>query len=869
MADEGTTPTGSSPSVPRQKPARSNTTGTVRGRTSPTGEQNGDGRPPTKRARKAINCEPCRNSKLKCDRFVTMRRVMNLDNDYSLEIDPARHVCCAVRSHLDFWPVSQVSYAESIGTSAMCYQDARGHEGNDAIVRGEDQWVRVDPAQEINRLRHSISLLEAYIFPAQRNHTAPHRRASDASSLVPKKETIDADVLEKTVPAPGMLGTQGQGGLYAGPTSAATHLLMNETARGSEESDSRQQSQEHAEEFPTMTPEYDRDLLAMLPAIEVIDELIVFYFEYCNWIYRHVNQASFTQAWERFKNGTSADRLILASACVMMAVATFYLPSHHSFLQSFPETHEEIGLKFYEVSTTALTRRMAESRTYSMELIELLLIRGMFQTLSKNDTEEIWHIRGELVTIAMAMGLHRDPGKWRMPRDVAERRRWAWWHIVLMERWQAFLFGRPLTIASHHFDTQLPSYCDPTIDKTGRLYLPNIALFRLAFILGDIMDDAVSVRPVPYESVTANDRALTQWMEELPSELDLDEYRVARSLASPNTAIRRFGVQSVIIRTSYYHIRFSLHRPYASASASPSAGITNGKSAAASDTSKSAQSLEIAVGAADKLITMVGQSRPDFLANSALAVPGHMSWGPFHCFSAAMFFSFQLISNPDQPGAVMFRASIRKAINTLEQSRGNAVADKAFDILNSLTPLYATDFHMLNPDAREKQRQTVLGTVRKLAFPYHDSHDPRRYSDSPSTRGVGSPANSSSVSPPMTNMSALPQSQQYESMHSMSSMRAAGGYSQQQGQHMQSPTQLQMSPTVLSHPSSSASGYQYPITPAQPVYADTTRYSQYVHPPDDTMWGAAVGFGQGEWTQFLETFRPDSAVGRHAHLQNS
>ncbi|KAG6866009.1 hypothetical protein C0991_009681 [Blastosporella zonata] len=867
MADETTSPTSPTTTIPRQKPARSNTAGTVRGRTSPTGEQNGDGRPPTKRARKAINCEPCRSSKLKCDRFVSMRCIVFLDVDYCPETGLARHAYCVV--HL------------LCAIRMLAATKAATHLAAEMITSD-----RVDPAQEINRLRHSISLLEAYIFPAQRNHTGPHRRASDASSLIPKKEAIDAEVIEKTVPAPGMLGSQGQGGLYAGPTSAATHLLMvrpfqypvlgpENEPRGSEESDSRQQSQEHTEEFPAMTPEYDRDLLATLPAIEVIDELIVFYFEYCNWIYRHVNQASFTQAWDRFKNGTSADRLILATACVMMAVATFYLPSHHHFLQSFPESHEEIGLKFYEVSTTALTRRLAESRTYSLELVELHLIRGLFQTLSKNDTEEIWHIRGELVTIAMAMGLHRDPGKWRMHRDVAERRRWAWWHIVLMERWQAFLFGRPLTIASHHFDTQLPSYCDPAIDKTGRLYLPNIALFRLAFILGDIMDDAVSVRPVPYESVMANDRALTQWMEELPSELDLDEYRVARSLASPNTATRRFGVQSVIIRTSYYHIRFTLHRPYASAN-SPSSGPSNGKSAAALDTPKSAQSLEIAVGAADKLITMVGQSRPDFLANSALAVPGHMSWGPFHCFSAAMFFSFQLISNPDQPGAVMFRASIRKAINTLEQSRGNTVADKGFDILNSLTPLYAADFHMSSQEAREKQRQTVLGTVRKLAFPYHDSHDPRRYGDSPSMRGVGSPANSSSVSPPMSTMSAIPQSQgQYESMHSMSSMRTAGGYSQPHGAMQslsQSPTQLQMSPTVLSHPSASSVGYHYPITAAapQPVYTDSSRYSQYVHPVDDTMWGAAVGFGQGEWTQFLETFRPDSAVGRHhAHLQNS
>ncbi|KAF8900013.1 hypothetical protein CPB85DRAFT_1228869 [Mucidula mucida] len=65
MPEELTSPTG----PPRPKPARSATAaGTIRTRSSPQpGEQNGDARP-QKRARKAINCEPCRNSKLKCDR---------------------------------------------------------------------------------------------------------------------------------------------------------------------------------------------------------------------------------------------------------------------------------------------------------------------------------------------------------------------------------------------------------------------------------------------------------------------------------------------------------------------------------------------------------------------------------------------------------------------------------------------------------------------------------------------------------------------------------------------------------------------------------------------------------------------------------
>ncbi|KAJ7162629.1 fungal-specific transcription factor domain-containing protein [Mycena crocata] len=757
----------------------------------------------------------------------------------------------------------------------MCYQDSRGHEGGDYGVRGDDHQ-RIDPAQEIARLRHSISLLEAYVFPSQRPY-AGARRGSEASAVVPKKEAIDPDISEKLHPpaVPGMLGSQSQGGLYAGPTSAATHLLLSHPdARGSEDSDSRQASQDRSSDDLTtgMSHEYDRDLLAVLPSVDIIDGLVSYYFEYCNWIYRHVNQSL-----GAVQNGSSPDRTILATACAIMASATFYLPAQHRLLEGYPETHEELGLKYFDVSTTALHRRNADTKTYSLDLIELLLIRCHYLTTSKRDSEEIWHAKGEIVTIGTAMGLHRDPGKWKMHRDVAERRRWAWWHIVLLERWQAFMFGRPITISSHHFDTQLPSYCDPSVDKSGRLYLPNIALFRLAFILGDIMDDAVSVRPVPYDSVMANDRALTQWMDNLPSELDLDEYRLARNLASSNLATRRLGVQSVIIRTSYYHIRFTLHRPYANTHANASSKMTS------AELSKSAQSLEIAVNAADKLITVTGQSRPDFLVQSALAVSGHMNWGPFHCFSAAMFFSFQLIANPDQPGAGLFRASIRKAMATLEQSRGMAVADKGYDILQSLAPLYSADFPRESPETREKEKAKILAVVRKLAFPYHDSHDPRRLGESPSQRGAASsPSNSNSVSPPMNMMHPLPQ---YDGVHNLSSVRTAAPapaplYThnpQSPGDQMRSP-QSQMSPTVISHPhslnnmqTSSPSSYTgpYHLPPPQQPYGDAARYTQYPHPVDEeAVWGAAIGFGHGEWTQFLDVLRPNETPGSTSrHMQ--
>ncbi|EIW62139.1 uncharacterized protein TRAVEDRAFT_163947 [Trametes versicolor FP-101664 SS1] len=667
-----------------------------------------DARPPPKRARKAINCEPCRNSKLKCDR---------------------NRPCssCVLR-----------------GTTALCYQ---GQDASDPGFRGavDPQRAPLDPAVEFSRIRQSLALLESHVYqqpvprpalhgyvpePLRRSslhspHSLYDRQSPDIDGTPPVKEkTEDVDMTS----TPGMLGRQASGGLYAGPTSAASHLISVSDRDDSDHTDRPSSPASppppsrasvdgggdilHAGSGSTATGVWDNDLIAALPPVPIIDGLIQYYFEYCNWIYRHVNEPWLLMAWDRYKSGKHGDRIVLATTCILIALAARYLPPRHGLMQGVTDSPEELGNKCYGIMRDTLQRYRADAaspgRSYSLELVELLLVRCHYLTFAKEDPEETWSVRGELVTIGTAMGLHRDPGSTRFEKTVAERRRWAWWHIILLERWQAFMFGRPLAIASHHFNTQLPSYCDPAIDKSGRLYLPNIALFRLAYILGDIMDDAVSFRTVPYSSVQEKDKVLTDWYESLPHELDLDEFRIARSLASPITAVRRVGVQSVIIRTAYHHIRFTLHRPYA----------------------KVPDSLDTAVSAASQLIALVGQTRPDFLSNSALAVPGHMNWGPFHVFSAAMFFSFQLITKPDQPAASLFRENIRKSLASLEQSRWMPVADKALTILQALAPLYSDELLELARDEREHKKAQVLSLVRTLAFPYQDA---------PYSRSVDSP----------------------------------------------------------------------------------------------------------------------------------
>ncbi|KAI0346994.1 hypothetical protein BDW22DRAFT_1351330 [Trametopsis cervina] len=827
-----------------------------------------DVKPPApKRARKAINCEPCRSSKLKCDR---------------------NRPCssCVLR-----------------GTTASCYQN---HDGDPVGRPDEPSISRVDPAAEFARIRQSIALLEAHV--QQQNGTARSTSVGNSTSTagsagIAPKSAISSQTPTATGHAsgstkentrysnspdltetrndsvPGLLGHSDSGGFYAGPTSALSQLLsVRDDSHdgplpsidnlGSSLRSSRVLSGNSAAN--ALYQSYDDDLISLLPPTHTIDGLVDFYFEYCNWIYRHVNQPAFTQNWERFKAGYGGDRVVLATVCILILLAVRYLPAGHPLMATLPGTCEELETRYYGVMREAMQRHQRDLRRdgmgkgYTLDLVEHLLVRSHYLTFAKEDPEETWAVKGELVNIGTAMGLHKDPGETRFTLEEAERRRWAWWHIILFERWQAFMFGRPLSIMANHYNTRLPSYCDPAIDKTGRLYMPNISLLKLAAVLGHIMQDAVSFQPVSYASIEEHDKRLRDWYDDMPEELDLDEYRAARSLASPATAVRRVGVLSVIIRTAYHHIRFTLHRPYANIPLS----------------------LDIAVSAASKLINLVVRTRTEFLSNTALAVPGHMNWGPFHIFSAAMFFSFQLITRPEQHAAPLFRDNIRTVIVCLQDSRRMPVADKALTILQALAPLYSDDFAKEPLHQQRRKKAQVLKVVKTLAFPYQDAAGARGDSSGGSSPTLdSSPARMEEVSP-----SPYPAMLRQNQMHTqipLSSMRWAPAEPDISGQHQPMADVPSTSGMHRSSPVGASIPQQhqrhvhsYPLhhsipSPYDMAYHDQAASSQQNHvmpqssqsgtfyiPPAASGWGASVGFGQGEWTEFLDVMQRSDDHGR-------
>lgn len=546
--------------------------------------------------------------------------------------------------------------------------------------------------------------------------------------LAPSAPSFSSHPSSGIIPASLAQRFTGDGGLYAGPTSAATFLasLVHEDDKHEVLSVLLDPRIPRTSISASGSSPRDLDILALLPDLSIVDNLINFYYESSTWENRYLNYEAFMSTWSKFKNDSdfqsiyNNDRIFMATVFLIMAIAALYLPSRHQLIAPLNTHPSDLAENYYNQSCILLQRYRMERHPYTLEFVELLLLNTHYQLVTKERCEDLWSSRGELVSVATAMGLHRDPSMWKLPKEEAERHRWAWWNILLTDRWTSFLFGRPLGIANHHFDTSMPGPLDPSIDPSQQLHLPQILIFRLVEILGEIMEDAVSVRPVPHERIMAHDRNLQQWFESFPEELNFNDYQLAKSLASDVLSIRRSGLVSLCMRVMYNHIRFTLHRPYAKSpkysAAECAATGHNGLTEAQFE-----QSLEIAINAADRVLYHAMQAKHDFIANKMLLVPGHINWGMVHMFNAAMFFVDQILADPEQPGANLFRGNVKRGIVLAESMRGLPVSDKAYSILAALTPLYDDipnrDISEHQLEERENKRRKILNFVRRLPFP--------------------------------------------------------------------------------------------------------------------------------------------------------
>lgn len=105
----------------------------------------------------------------------------------------------------------------------------------------------------------------------------------------------------------------------------------------------------------------------------------------------------------------------LATLAVVMADTARYLPEKHALLTGMVgQFRKALGVRWYSIVKEAYKRYRAECCVLSLKLMKLLLIRTHYLSISKMESKEIWAIRGEVVSVGTARGLHHDPEKWHM-----------------------------------------------------------------------------------------------------------------------------------------------------------------------------------------------------------------------------------------------------------------------------------------------------------------------------------------------------------------------------------------------------------------------------------------------------------------------
>ncbi|TFY52298.1 hypothetical protein EVJ58_g10098 [Rhodofomes roseus] len=652
-------------------------------------QQNGGGKQ-AQRARRVLNCGPCRKNKLKCDRKRPCSSCQLRKSETSCRYEDEGYGGGGqwrfVGPQGETMETFETEPASDPEPEPVDIQVEQSCLFSNAVPSAQND---VDLLNEVAQVRQKLETLERALKQGKEGASHPAVASLRAATQENQMDFTNAPV---TFDAPSAQAVQNTSGLFLGPTTDA--FAVNQFVGG-------RSSQGLPGYMSAYMPildvrHHDTDLVAQLPDHNTVEYLINHYFEYCNWIYRFVHEQTIRDAWRRFRNGQSMTRVELATVCAVIAITIRYLPLDHSLFSLLRGGPIELGHTYFKVSCDLLERHREITpmhRTYTLDLVELVLAQTHYLIFSEKRREEVWILCGELLTITTAMGLHRDPQN-VLPVELAERRRWAWWNLMLVERWHAFSLGRPIRISSEHFDVKLPAH-NPNSAGEDRRYLPNIALFKLMYVSAATSDEAMANIKVTLPILQERDKLLTDWFDELPKEVFQDDRSLTDNLISPMPAVRRLAVQSTILRGLYNYIRFTLHRPNILLP----------------------MSLDIAIHCASDLIGLMAQAHDS-------NTPGHFIWGPCQTFSVAMFFSLQIIINPAQTRSHLYQGQIKKAITLFKPDCClPGIADGAVTILGTLAPLFESDL-LANPTPEvTREKQEILQLVNGMTYPHRELPD--------------------------------------------------------------------------------------------------------------------------------------------------
>lgn len=168
-------------------------------------------------------------------------------------------------------------------------------------------------------------------------------------------------------------------------------------------------------------------------------------------------------------------------ACVYIILALGSL-----FDRDAPATFNASANQYFLLSQTSLSAARFLSINTSAAAQTLHLTGNfLFNTHKLQDGGETFFCLFSLaLRMASTMGLHHDGEKFGIEEPELERRRLLFYELMVLDRLQAFVAGRPFIIQDKSFDTKMPLEVDDY----------QTIKFKVGKFLGKVIDDAFSIK---------------------------------------------------------------------------------------------------------------------------------------------------------------------------------------------------------------------------------------------------------------------------------------------------------------------------------------------------------------------------------------
>ncbi|EJD06233.1 uncharacterized protein FOMMEDRAFT_119797 [Fomitiporia mediterranea MF3/22] len=287
---------------------------------------------------------------------------------------------------------------------------------------------------------------------------------------------------------------------FLGPSAGSEGILLNELAHVRSEDDSGSQIEippklyELAQMWPFTPIDLPKDdiriiIEAQLPTLDRATALCNAYIEHVSWycmpvsqqqLFRELLAATYgqmssdnRQAEDTHQTFRKLDNHDLALLLVVFACG--------AACEQYREPKHGDGQQYYRLSRVALGLQPIFARS-SLTTVQVLLLMALYDIVSmrKNNLEETWKVVFMAANIAGSIGLHRDPGRWKLEPKVMERRRNVFWELYLLCNWQCLASGRSPPFVRSSVDVHLPQDVDMTIFR-GKT-IPGYRTWKFQFL---------------------------------------------------------------------------------------------------------------------------------------------------------------------------------------------------------------------------------------------------------------------------------------------------------------------------------------------------------------------------------------------------